>query len=90
MFVVRLRSGREGVRRRSFNGCLQLASEAPEAILSHAFINNGATGFAFMDEEPARCLHFPLIPLQKPRILKVIDGRPIASGMITHLVRTKL
>ena len=43
-----------------------------------------------MDEEFARRYQFPLIPLKKPSTLEVIDGRRIASGMITHLVRAKL
>ena len=43
-----------------------------------------------MDEDFARCHQFPVIPLQKPRALEVIDGKPIASGMITHPIRAKL
>ena len=68
----------------------QLARDSSPAISSHALIDNGATGFAFMDEDFARRHQFPLIPLKKPRTLEVIDGRPIVSGMITHLVCTKL
>ena len=68
----------------------QLARDSLSAISSHALIDNGATGFAFMDEDFARRHQFPLIPLKKPRALEVIDGRPIASGMITHLIRAKL
>ena len=43
-----------------------------------------------MDEDFARHHQFPLIPLKQPRTLAVIDRRPIASGMITHLIRAKL
>ena len=68
----------------------QLARDSSSAISSHALIDNSATGFAFMDKDFARCHQFPLIPLKTPRALEVIDGRPIASGMITHLVRAKL
>ena len=67
-----------------------LARDSSSAISSHALIDNCATGFAFMDEDFARRQQFPLIPLKTPRVLEVIDGRPIASAMITHLVRAKL
>ena len=43
-----------------------------------------------MDEDFARHHQFPLIPLKTPRVLEVIDRRPMASGMITHLLRAKL
>ena len=68
----------------------QLARDPLSVVASYALINNGATGFAFMDEDFARRHQFPLIPLKQPRTLEVIDGRPIASRMITHLVRAKL
>ena len=67
----------------------QHARDSSSAISSHALIDNGATGFAFMDEDFARRHQFPLIPLKTPHALEVIDRRPIASGMITHLVRAK-
>ena len=68
----------------------QLARDSSSVVSSYALIDNSATGFASMDEDFARRHQFPLIPLKKPRTLEVIDGRPIASGMITHLVRAKL
>ena len=68
----------------------QLTHDSSSAISSHAPINNGATGFAFMDEDFPRCHQFPLIPLKKPHAIAVIDERPIVSGMITHLVSAKL
>ena len=43
-----------------------------------------------MDKDLARRHQFPLILQKKPRTLEVIDGRQIASGIITHLVRAKL
>ena len=43
-----------------------------------------------MDEGFAHRHHFPLIPLKKPRTLEVIDGRPVASGLVTHQVRARL
>ena len=60
------------------------------SLASHALIDNGATGFAFMDEEFAHRHHFPLIPLRKPLELEVIDGLPVASGLITHKVEARL
>ena len=68
----------------------QLARDSSSVVSSHALIDNGATGFAFMEEDFARHHQFPLIPLKKPRTLEVTEGRPIASGMITHLIRAKL
>ena len=68
----------------------QLARDSSSAITSHTLIDYGATGFVFMDQDFARRHQCPLIPLKKPCALEVIDGRPIASCMITHLARTKL
>ena len=54
-------------------------------ISTHVLVDCGATGFAFIDEEFARGHNFPLFKLKKPRCLEVIDGRPIESGLITHM-----
>jgi len=70
--------------------CQLACDSSKSAIPSHALIDNGATGFAFMDEDFAHRHHFPLIPLKTPRTMEVLDGRPVASGMITHLVHAKL
>ena len=51
---------------------------------SHALVDCGATGYAFIDEEFARHHRLTLTPLDTPRALEVIDGRPISSGDITH------
>ena len=59
-------------------------------ISSHALVDCGATGYAFIDETFAREQNFPLYELPNPRALEVIDGRPIESGLITHYVMTKL
>ena len=61
-----------------------------KTIVTHALIDCGATGIAFIDEDFARHHQLPLIPLQYPRSLKVIDGHPISSGDITHLANTHL
>jgi hypothetical protein len=48
-------------------------------IRTYALIDCGATGIAFMDESFA-CRHqVPLEKLSQPRVLEVIDGRPIES-----------
>jgi len=59
-------------------------------VATHALIDCGATGIAFIDEDFARHHQLPLTPLQYPRSLEVIDGRPISSGNITHVANTHL
>jgi predicted aspartyl protease len=49
-------------------------------------VDCGATGFAFIDEEFVRKHNLPKFKLRTPRALEVIDGRPISSGDITHIV----
>jgi len=59
-------------------------------VATHALIDCGATGIAFIDKDFARHHQLPLTPLQYPRSLEVIDGRPISSGNITHVANTHL
>ena len=59
-------------------------------ISTHALVDCGATGFAFIDEEFARGHNFPLFKLKKPRCLEVIDGRPVESGLITHMTKLNM
>ena len=59
-------------------------------IKSHALIDCGATGYAFIDEDFARRNNLPLHRLHTPRTLHVIDGRPSASGAITHITKVRL
>ena len=47
-------------------------------------------GFAFIDEEFARDHAFLLFKLKKFHCLKFIDGRPIESGLITHITKLKI
>jgi len=61
-----------------------------KTIAIHALIDWGATGIAFIDEDLVRHHQLPLTPLQYPRSLEVIDGRPISSGDITHHANTHL
>ena len=56
-------------------------------ISTHALVDCGATGFAFIDEEFAYGHNFPLFKLKKPYCLEVIDRRPIESGLITHITK---
>ena len=61
-----------------------------KTIATHALIDFGVTGIAFIDEDFTRHHQLPLTPLQYPRSPEVIDGRPISSGDITHLANTHL
>ena len=61
-----------------------------QTIATHALIDCGATGIAFVDEDFARHHQLPLTPLQFPRSLEVINGHPISSGDITHVANTHL
>lgn len=58
-----------------------------KTVETPALIDCGATGFAFIDEEFVRQHNLPTYQLRTPRALEVIDGRPIASGDITHMVK---
>ena len=62
----------------------------PFQVSSHAFVDCGASGYAFVDEDFARDHQFPLFKLKKPRQLEVIDGRPIESGLITYITKLPL
>jgi len=66
----------------------QVTCEKP--IPTYALIDNGTTGYAFMDKDFACHHHLPQLPLKKPRCLEVIDGRLVSSGKITHYVKTTL
>lgn len=59
-------------------------------IRTQAMIDTGATGYAFMDSVFAQDHDFVLTPLRTPRDLTVVDGTPISSGQITHIVRLEL
>lgn len=56
-----------------------------KTISSHAPIDTGASGYAFIHKEFAHYHSVDLFPLNTPCELEVIDGRPVASGNITHL-----
>jgi len=59
-------------------------------IRSHALIDSGATGYALIDEAFSEWYNFPLFGLKEPRPLRVIDGRSVSSGAITHITKSRL
>ena len=61
-----------------------------KTIQTHALIDTGYSGFAFIDETFARRHNFPLYPLRFPRALQVIDGRAITSGNVTQVCHLPL
>jgi len=58
-----------------------------QEIPTHALIDCGATGIAFMDQDFARHHKIPLQELKEKKQVEVIDGRPIESGDITHIAK---
>jgi len=58
-----------------------------EEIPTHALIDRGATGIAFMDQDFVRHHQIPLQELREKQQVEVIDGRPIQSGDITHIAK---
>jgi hypothetical protein len=58
-----------------------------QEIQTHALIDCGATGIAFMDQDFARHHNIPILELKKRRQVEVIDELTIKSGDITHLAQ---
>ena len=56
-----------------------------QEIPTHALIDCGATGIAFMDQDFARHHQIPLQELKEKKQVEVIHRRPIESGYITHI-----
>jgi hypothetical protein len=56
-----------------------------QVIQTHALIDCGAMGIAFMDQDFARHHEVQLQELKEKRQVEDIDGRTIKSGDITHL-----
>jgi len=61
-----------------------------QVIQTHALIDCGATGIAFIDQEFARHHQIPLQEFKKRRQVEVIDGRTIESGDITHIAKVRI
>jgi len=59
-------------------------------IRSHALIDSGATGDAFIDKASAERPNFPLFELEEPRPLTLIYRQPVSSGAITHITKIGL
>jgi hypothetical protein len=59
-------------------------------IRTHALIDCGATGYAFIDQDFANHHQSLPRPLKTPCALDIIDGRKISSGDITHIVEAQL
>jgi len=58
-----------------------------QEIPTHALIDCGGTGIAFMDQDFARHHQIPLQELEGKKQVEVIDGRPNKSGDITHIAK---
>ena len=69
---------------------VKLDDKSNKIFSSYALIDCGATGYAFVDEEFAHDHNLPLYKLKTPCLLEVINGRPIESGLITHLTRLQM
>ncbi|KAH0607596.1 uncharacterized protein H6S33_002630 [Morchella sextelata] len=59
-------------------------------IPTYALIDTGASGYAFIDESFVRHNNLTMTRLKVPRQVYVMDGRPIESGKITHIVNVSL
>ena len=59
-------------------------------INTHALIDTGATGYAFMDKDFVSTHNIPTLELKKQRTIELIDGRTISSGKVTHLAHSTL
>src|SRR5258706_2653106 len=65
-------------------------TDTKSSLHSHALIDCGATGYAFVDENFARYHNLPLYPLKTERVIEVIDGTPIESGTVKYLTKVKM
>ena len=61
-----------------------------KTVETSALIDFGVTRFAFIDKEFVRQHNLPTYNLRTPRAHEVIDGRPIASGDITDMVKIQV
>jgi hypothetical protein len=58
-----------------------------QEISTHALIDWGDTGIAFIDQDFARHHQIPLLELKEKKQVEVIDRRPIESGDITQIAK---
>jgi len=59
-------------------------------IRSHALIDSRANAYAFIDKAFAEHHNLPLFEPNEPGPLTVIDGQPVSSGAITHIIKLLL
>ena len=59
-------------------------------VPTHALIDTGASGYAFIDEDFVRRHELKMKNLRTEREIDVIDGRPIESGKVTKKVTLEL
>jgi hypothetical protein len=59
-------------------------------IKFHALIDYSTTSYTFIDEDHTCYHHLPLHLLKLPSNLTVINGGPVTSGVITHIVCIRL
>ena len=57
------------------------------SINTYVLVDCGTTGYTIIDKEFAHNHEFPLYKLKKPYCLKLINGRCIESGLITHMTK---
>ena len=69
---------------------VKLDDKSNKSFSSYALVDCGATGYTCVDEEFAHDHNLPLYKLKTPHSLKVINGRPIESGLITHLTQLQM
>ena len=69
---------------------VELKDEPSTRISTHALVDCGASGYAFIDKEFARDHNLPLFKLKTLCCLEVIDGKPIESGTITYMTKVRM
>ncbi|KAI0995914.1 Transposon Ty3-I Gag-Pol polyprotein [Podosphaera aphanis] len=67
-----------------------LSDKSSKKIPSLALIDSGASAYGFVDVDFARSHQFEMIPLRRPRTLKVFDGTESISGAISFMVSSSL
>ena len=69
--------------------CL-ISNKNSSPVSSLALIDSGASAYGFIDSKFVRSHNLTLIPLRRPRTLKVFDGSESISGEILHMVKVEL
>jgi hypothetical protein len=67
---------------------VSLKDMSNQYVSTFALIDSGATS-NFVNESFVFDKSFPLKPLPIPRVLKVVDGRSISSGKVTHSISSE-